>query len=58
MNAFNRGDMLGYRCWLARGARAGDRDALRELRRFETRLPHKNAARVRRRRPYRRYDFE
>lgn len=57
MNAFNRGDLAGYRHWLARGARAGDEDARRELMRFETRLPHRNAALVGRRRPYRRYDF-
>ena len=58
MNAFNRGDLARYRYWLARGARAGDRDAQRELARFEIRLPHENAFRVRRGRPYRRYDFE
>jgi hypothetical protein len=58
MNAFNKGDLAGYRHWLARGANAGDEDAQRELARFETRLPHSNASRIRRRRPYRSYDFE
>lgn len=58
MNAFNRGDLAGYRYWLARGAKAGDHDAKREVARFETRLPHQSASLVRRRRPYRRYDFE
>jgi hypothetical protein len=58
MNAFNKGDLTRYRHWLARGAKAGDSDAQRELERFETRLPHSNASRIRRRRPYRNYDFE
>lgn len=58
MNAFNRNDLHGYRLWLRRAANAGDADAARELKRFETRLPHTNAGRVRRRRPYRKYDFE
>ena len=57
MNAFNRYDLTGYRHWLARAARAGDEEALRELRRFETRLPHKNAALIGRKRPYRPYDL-
>jgi hypothetical protein len=58
MNAFNTGDMHGYRLWLRRAANAGDTDAARELKRFETRLPHIGASRARRRRPYRKYDFE
>jgi hypothetical protein len=58
MNAFNRDDLLRYRYWLARGATAGDQDAKRELSRFETRLPHQNAARIGRLRPYRGYDFD
>jgi hypothetical protein len=58
MNAFNKGDLTGYRHWLAQGAKAGDSDAQRELARFETRLPYSNASRIRRRRPYRNYDFE
>jgi hypothetical protein len=58
INAFNRRDLAGYRHWLARAARAGDDAARRELRRFELRLPHTNAAKIGRRRPHRRYDFE
>ena len=58
MNAFNKRDLAGYRHWLRRAARAGDEDAERGLRRFETRLPHENAALIGRRRPYRSYDFE
>jgi len=57
MDAFNTNDMRGYRFWLRRAANAGDADAARELKRFETRLPHVNASRVRRRRPYRKHDF-
>jgi hypothetical protein len=58
MNAFNAHDMNGYRTWLRRAAKAGDRDSARELKRFETRLPHTNARRVGRLRPSRKYDFE
>jgi hypothetical protein len=57
MNAFNRGDLGGYRYWLARAAKSGDGDAARELRRFELRLPHTNAALIGRKRPHRRSDF-
>jgi hypothetical protein len=57
MNAFNANDMHDYRFWLRRAANAGDADAARELKRFETRLPHINAGRVRRRRLYRKNDF-
>lgn len=53
---FNRGRMADYRRWLARAASAGDVDASRELRRFELRLPHADAANLRRKRPYRKYD--
>jgi len=56
LNAFNRGDLIRYRYWLARGARAGDAEALRDLRRFEIRLPHANAAAIGRVRPWRSYD--
>ena len=49
MNAYNRNDLHGYRFWLRRAANAGDADAVRELTRFETRLPRANASRVRRR---------
>lgn len=57
MNAFNRADLGRYRYWLARGARAGDADAARELKRFEIRLPHANARRIGRKRPHRRSDL-
>jgi hypothetical protein len=58
MDAFNRGYMQGYRLWLGRSARLGDKDSALELRRFETRLPHGDARAIGRRRPYRAYDFE
>lgn len=51
---FNVGDLAGYRRWLHRAARAGNPDAQAELRRFETRKPHRLARKLRRGRPYRR----
>ena len=57
MNAFNKGDLGRYRYWLARGAKTGDADAARELRRFELRLSHANARLIGRKRPHRRSDF-
>ncbi|HEX8414648.1 MAG TPA: hypothetical protein VF637_12305 [Sphingomicrobium sp.] len=56
MSCFNRGDLRGYRQWLGRAARAGDEEALQQLRRFETRLPHGAAHDIRRGRPRRDYD--
>jgi hypothetical protein len=56
MGCFNRGDLRGYRHWLGHSARAGDADAKRELLRFEIRLPHANARKVRRLRPFARRD--
>ena len=58
LNACNRGDLAGHRRWLARAVRVGDADAHRELRRFETRLPHQNAGLIGRRRPFRPSDFQ
>jgi len=55
MDAFNRGDLKSYRYWLRRAARF-DSAYLRELKRFETRLPHGIAHEIKRGRPYRRYD--
>lgn len=57
MNAFNRGFLGKYRYWLARAAKLGDADAIRELKRFELRLPHSNAALIGRKRPHRKSDF-
>ncbi|WBQ16596.1 hypothetical protein [Sphingobium yanoikuyae] len=57
MNAFNGRDLHGYRYWLARAAKLGNVDAARELKRFELRLPHTNAALIGRKRPYRPSDF-
>jgi predicted metal-dependent peptidase len=57
MNAFNQGDLLGYRRWLSCSARLGDLDARSELQRFETRLPHVLAGQVRRKRPLRKYEY-
>lgn len=56
MGSFNRGDMKGYRYWLAQGAKAGDEDAQRERRFFETRLPHLDARKVGRLRPWHKRD--
>lgn len=58
VDCFNRRDLQGYRMWLHRAARAGDPYSARELKRFETRLPHGDAKKIRRGRPYRRYDHE
>ncbi|MES2054444.1 MAG: hypothetical protein V4564_00775 [Pseudomonadota bacterium] len=56
MSCFNRGDLQGYRRWIGRAAQAGDTDARREARRFETRLPHANARKIGRLRPFARRD--
>lgn len=55
MDAFNRGDRASYRYWLRRAV-PFDPDHLRQLKRFETRLPHTLAHERGRGRPYRRYD--
>lgn len=54
MTCFNRHDLAGYRLWLRRAHYTGDEDALAELRKFETRLPHFAAKRHSRCRPHRR----
>ena len=56
MTCFNRRDLQGYRRWLRRAAEAGDDDAARQLRRFETRLPHGAARDIRRGRSRKDYD--
>lgn len=56
MSCFNRRDLRGYRHWLRLAAQAGDADAGRQLRRFETRLPHGAAHDIGRGRPRRNYD--
>ena len=55
MDAFNKGDLASYRHWLRRAGRF-DPDNLRQLKRFETRLPHRAAREHGRGRPYGRYD--
>ncbi|GLI99439.1 hypothetical protein [Sphingobium sp. BS19] len=55
MSAFNRGDLASYRRWLRRTAKY-DPDCLKQLKRFETRLPHRTAREIGRGRPYRKYD--
>ena len=52
MDAFNRGDLKLYRHWLRRAV-PFDPDNLKQLRRFETRLPHQTARERGRGRPYR-----
>jgi hypothetical protein len=54
MEHFNRNDLTGYRIWLRRAARGGDKDCDAELRCFETRQPYCAATRIRRLRPLRR----
>ena len=56
MGCFNRGDMRGYRHWLALGARAGDENARRARGFFEMRLPHSYAGRIGRLRPWQKRD--
>lgn len=56
MGCFNRGDLIGYRTWLRRAARAGYSDAAGELRYFETRLPHAMAREIGRGRPEQKRD--
>jgi hypothetical protein len=53
---FNRNDMAGYRRWLRRAAKAGDAEASKELRYFETRLWHSAARKVGRLRPRQKRD--
>lgn len=56
MTCFNRRDLRGYRHWLRLAAKAGDKGAGHQLRRFETRLPHGAARDINRGRPWRLYD--
>jgi hypothetical protein len=56
MQRFNAGDLQGYRRWLRQAAKASDGHAMRQLARFETRLPHGAARDLGRGRPYRWYD--
>lgn len=56
MSCFNRNDMIGYRQWLRRAAKAGDAEANRQLRYFETRLWHSDARKVGRLRPKQKRD--
>ena len=57
MSHFNMRDLAGYRHWLRKAARAGSVEERLELRRFETRLPHETARRLRRQRPFRRSEL-
>lgn len=56
MTCFNRRDLQGYRYWLRLAAKAGDEEAARQIRRFETRLPHGAARDINRGRMWRAYD--
>lgn len=56
MACFNQRDMAGYRRWLARAARCGDRDAALEHKQFETRLWHSAARKIGRSRPQHKRD--
>jgi len=56
MSFFNRNDMIGYRRWLRRAAKAGDLEARKQLRHFETRLWHAAARKIGRLRPEQKRD--
>ena len=56
MSLFYAGDLSGYRLWMHRAARTGDTNAAFELGLFEVRQPYPLARRLRRVRPYRRYE--
>jgi TPR repeat protein len=56
MSHFNRNDMAGYRQWLRRAAKAGDTEAGKQLRSFETRLWHSAARKIGRLRPEQKRD--
>jgi len=56
MTCFNRRDLQGYRRWLRLAAKAGDKEAAQQVRRFETRLPHGAARDINRGRMWRAYD--
>ena len=56
MTRFNRRHLQGYRYWLRLATKAGDAEAGRQLRRFETRLPHGVARDINRGRMRRAYD--
>lgn len=53
MSLFNVGDLSGYRHWIRRAARANETSTREEAGRFETRMPHGLARRLRRLRPFR-----
>jgi hypothetical protein len=54
MTYFYINDMEAYRRWLHRGARAGDADAVGEIKAFDVRKPYPLASRTRRLRPFNR----
>jgi hypothetical protein len=56
MSCFNRNDMIGYRQWLRRAAKAGDAEAAAQLSYFETRLWHSAARKIGRLRPEQKRD--
>ena len=56
MSHFNRGNLAGYRQWLAKAARLGDENASLELRCFEVRLSHSAAFKIGRGRPSRKHE--
>jgi hypothetical protein len=56
MTYFNRNDLQRYRHWLRKAGRAGDEPSRCQATRFETRLPHEAAGKIRRRRPEQKRD--
>lgn len=57
LDCFNRGDLAGYRRWVHRAARAGDAEAVLELKRFEIRKPWLPERKLRRLRPQREVEW-
>ncbi|WP_283404320.1 hypothetical protein [Sphingopyxis sp. Geo25] len=51
MDCFARNNLQGYRLWLGRAARLGDKDAAYELSKFATRLPYRRLRAIKRFRP-------
>jgi hypothetical protein len=56
MGCFNSNDMVGFRRWARRAAMLGNNECRRYVKNFETRLPHGDARKIGRHRPYARRD--
>lgn len=56
MTYFNENNLAKFRLWARRAAELGDGSCATYVKRFETRLPHANAGRIGRKRPWARRD--